>query len=47
MLDHVNGDTELEGVYEKAGLVVNEEEIDIFDTLAVLDHVNGDASINP
>jgi len=47
MLDHVNGDIELEGVYERAGLVVNEEEIDIFDTLAVLDHVNGDASINP
>ena len=47
MIDHVNGDIELEGVYKKAGLVINDEEIDIFDTLAVLDHVNGDVSINP
>lgn len=47
MLDYVNGESELEGVYKKAGLIVNEDEIDIFDTLAVLDHVNGDATINP
>lgn len=47
MIDHINCDAKLEGVYEKAGLVVNKGEIDIFDTLAVLDHINGDASINP
>ena len=47
VLDHVNGDVMLEGVFLTAGLVYNEEEADIFDLMSVLDHVNGDVLIDP
>ena len=47
MIDHLNNQVMLEGVYEKAGLIVNEEEMDIFDILAVIDYVNGVISIHP
>jgi len=47
LMDHVNGDAILEGVFLTAGLVYNEEEADIFDLMTLMDHVNGDAMIDP
>jgi len=45
LLGGVNGEYELEGVFKKACLIVNEEEPDIFDLTALLSHVNGDSVI--
>ncbi|MBQ4065643.1 MAG: hypothetical protein IJD10_06045, partial [Clostridia bacterium] len=47
LLDHVNGDSTLEGVFMTAGLIVNEEEVDLFDLMTLLDHINGDCILEP
>ncbi|MBE5874618.1 MAG: hypothetical protein E7287_09480, partial [Lachnospiraceae bacterium] len=43
VLEHVNNEKILENVYKRAGLFVNDKEIDVFDVLAMSDYIDGDA----